>query len=94
MLSQNQTEASWIPTQQSCVMEMLSKHFLNRRMNLKFFPESAAHNISMMLCRGKWNISTEQTGPCQFQSVTSCEHLPGTKYIQFPGGNTKAAEAR
>lgn len=52
VLSQNLTEGFWIPTQQLCVMEMLSKQLAYRRVNSKTFPKSVAHNISMMLCGG------------------------------------------
>lgn len=77
-----------------CVMETLSKQLVYRRMNPKSFPRSAAHNISMMLCGGQWNIRMEETGPCQFQLVTSWEQLLGTECIQLPGENTEETEAR
>lgn len=90
MPSQKQTEASWIPTQQLCVMELLSKHFLTGGES-QIFSQICCPHIALMPCGGEWNIRVEETGPCQFQLVTSCEHLPGTNVS--PGvGNTKETQ--
>ena len=64
---------------------MLSKQLVYGTVNPKSFPKSVARNISVKLCGGQWNIRMEETGPCQFQLVTSWEQLLGTELFSYLG---------
>lgn len=88
MLSQNQTEISWILTLSSEGAELLSEPLAYG----KQVPHQLAAHFPAA-CGGEW-MEGKGTGLCQLQLVTSCEHLLGAKCVQLPRGNTEEPEGK